>query len=70
MFKTDFLDEVALDVPIGSWSIQPDTTNEIAVIRNNMWAGFTAYHKAGSCEFGGVYVGDGFKNTDLCFQMM
>ena len=54
---------------MGSWTIQPDTTNEVAVIRNNLWAGFTAYHKAGSGDFGGVYVGDGVKNVDLCFQM-
>ena len=69
VFQPDFLDEVATDVPMGSWTIQPDTTNEVAVIRNNLWAGFTAYHKAGSGDFGGVYVGDGVKNVDLCFQM-
>ena len=67
VFKPDFLDEVSIDLPMGTWSIQPDTTNTLAVIRNNVWAGFTAYHKAGTCEFGGVYVGDGFKNSDLVF---
>ena len=41
----------------------------MAVIRNNVWAGFTAYNKASSNDFGGIYVGDGLKNLDLCFQM-
>ena len=69
VFQPDFLDEVATDIPMGCWTIQPDTTNEVAVIRNNLWAGFTAYHKCGTGEYGGVYVGDGVKNVDLCFQM-
>ena len=54
---------------MGCWSIQADSTNQIAVIRNNVWAGFTAYHKSGTGDFGGVYVGDGFKNTEVCFMM-
>ena len=41
----------------------------MAIIRNNVWAGFTAYHKAATGDFGGVYVGDGLKNLDLCFQL-
>jgi len=69
VFYNDFLDDVSKDVPIGCWSIMEDTTKEIAVIRNNVWAGFTAFHKAATCDFGGVYVGDGFKNSDLCFQL-
>ena len=69
VFATDFLDEVSEDMPNGSWSIQKDSTGQMAVIRNNIWAGFTAYHKVASNDFGGVYVGDGLKNLDLCFQM-
>ena len=60
---------MSCDVPTGCWSIQKDTTGCQAVIRNNVWAGFTAYHKAGSCDFGGVYVGDGLKNIELAFQL-
>ena len=67
VFQTDFLDEVSTDVPMGMWSIQKDVTGMCAIIRNNVWAGFTAYHKSCSEEFGGVYVGDGLKNLDLCF---
>ena len=51
------------------WSIQKDTTGQMAVIRNTIWAGFTAYHKAASGDFGGIYVGDGLKNRDLCFML-
>ena len=69
MFQPDFLDEVALDTPMGCWSIQPDTTNEVAIIRNNLWAGFTAFHQCGTGRFGGVYVGDAVKNIEICFQM-
>ena len=41
----------------------------MAVIRNNIWAGFTAYHRAGCADYGSVYVGDGSKNLELCFQL-
>lgn len=69
VFQPDFLDEVSSDQPVGMWSCQKDATGCVAIIRNNVWAGFTAYHKASSADFGGVYVGDGLKNLDLCFQM-
>ena len=46
VFHADFLDEVSTDVPIGSWSIQKDCTGQTAIIRHNVWAGFTAYHTA------------------------
>ena len=69
MYQTNFLDEVSMDLPSGMWSCQKDTTGEMAIIRNNVWAGFTAYHKACSEDFGGIYVGDGLKNLDLCFQL-
>lgn len=69
VFQPDFLDEVSCDLPKGRWSIQKDMTGQCAVIRNNIWAGYTAYHKSCSTEFGGVYVGDGSKNLDLVFQL-
>ena len=69
VFQSDFLDDVITDVPMGCWSIQKDTTDQITIIRNNVWAGFTAYQKTASEDFGGVYVGDGIKNRDLCFQL-
>jgi len=67
IFQPNFLDEVADDMPQGCWSIQKDSTGQVAVIRNNVWAGFTAYYKVSSNDFGGIYVGDGLKNLDLPF---
>lgn len=67
IFQPNFLDEVADDMPQGCWSIQKDSTGQVAVIRNNVWSGFTAYNKVSSNDFGGVYVGDGLKNLDLPF---
>ena len=69
VYQPDFLDEVSTDLPSGMWSCQKDATGEMAIIRNNVWAGFTAYHKAASEDFGCIYVGDGLKNLDLCFQL-
>ena len=69
VFEPNFLDEVSKDTPKGMWSIQKDANGQTAIIRNNVWSGYTAYHKACSCDFGGVYVGDGQKNLDLVFQL-
>ena len=69
VFQPDFLDEVSTDTPTGVWSIQKDSNGKCAVIRNHMWAGYTAYHVAGTNSFGGVYVGDGLKNADLAFMI-
>ena len=69
VFQADFLDEVSTDLPCGMWSIQQDSSCSMAVIRNNVWAGYTAYHGACTADFGGVYVGDGQKNLDLVFQI-
>lgn len=69
VFQPDFLDDVCSDLPSGTWSIQKDSTGRCAVIRNNVWAGYTAYHTAETCDFGGVYVGDGLKNLDFVFQL-
>lgn len=67
IFQPDFLDDVSSDRPLGMWSIQRDSTDRTAVIRNNVWAGYTAYHCSGTDKFGGVYVGDGLKNLDFQF---
>lgn len=69
VFQPDFLDEVSSDMPQGLWSVQKDSNGKTAVIRNHVWAGYTAYHKVGSNTFGGVYIGDGLKNADLAFMI-
>jgi len=69
VFQPDFLDEVSTDLPNGCWSVQKDSNGKCAVIRNHVWAGYTAYHVAGTNNFGGVYIGDGLKNADLAFMI-
>ena len=66
IFKRDFLDEVVVK-PKMVWSVQRDDTGKMAVIRNNMWKGYTAFHKVNTNEHGSVYVGDGLKNENFCF---
>jgi radial spoke head protein 9 len=48
IFQPDFLDECHTDKPTGVWSIQKDSNCRTAIIRNNSWAGYTAYHQAGT----------------------
>lgn len=67
VFQPNFLDDVTSDLPRGQWSVQKDSTQKTAIIRNHVWTGFTAYHTTGSSEFGCCYVGDGQKNTDFAF---
>ena len=69
VFQADFLDDMWSDQPTGCWSIQKDSNATSAIIRHNVWAGYLAYHKKATQEFGGCYVGSGLKNTDLAFQL-
>jgi hypothetical protein len=61
------LDDVHCDLPVGVWSIQNDGSSSKAMIRNNLWKGYTAWHKANSFDHGALYVGDGLKNDNFCF---
>ena len=67
IFHRNFLDEVTSDEPKGCWALQKDTAGRMAMIRNNIWKGYTAFAKVGSQEHGSVYVGDGVKNENFCF---
>lgn len=70
VFNGEFLDNLALDVPLSSWSVQKDPINALVVtIRSRVWPGYFAYHRANSGVFGGVYMGDGVKNIDLMFML-
>ncbi len=64
---SDFMDSIASAVR-GSWSIQtrPDRSVEL---KSLVWPGYTFFHKLGSAQYGGVYVGDGTKNADLAFML-
>ena len=41
----------------------------LAIIRNHLWKGYTSYHAVGTQQHGGIYVGDGLKNLNMCFMM-
>lgn len=69
IFNKSFLDDVHTDLPKGCWSLQKDNTQTMAVIRNNVWRGFTAYHTVNTNEHGCIYVGDGLKNGNFCFMV-
>jgi radial spoke head protein 9 len=69
IFQRDFLEEVAGDEPVGCWTLQKDHTGSMALIRNNVWKGYMAYHRVSSQEHGAIYVGDAMKNVNLCFMI-
>lgn len=69
IFRPDFLESIAEDDIRGSWSVQPDTTRSQVIIKCLLWPGYYAYHKLNSKIYGGVYIGDGIKNSDLPFML-
>jgi len=69
IFKANFLDDPALDQPVGQWSIQKDSNGNVAMIRSYLWPGYFGYHKVGTKKFGGVYIGEGLKNLELPFTL-
>ncbi len=69
IFQRTFLDDIVVDKPIGQWSVQKDHTGTVAVLRNLLWPGFFAYHKANTKQFGSFYIGEGIKNAELPFML-
>mmetsp|Transcript_24904 Transcript_24904/g.28594 ORF Transcript_24904/g.28594 Transcript_24904/m.28594 type:complete len:113 (-) Transcript_24904:35-373(-) len=69
IFRQDFLESIAHDEIKGSWSVQPDTTKSQVIIKSLLWPGYYGYHKLRTKIFGGVYIGDGIKNSDLVFML-
>jgi radial spoke head protein 9 len=68
VFDFDFLDSIADDPIKDSWSIHVDNMKSICTLRNLVWPGYFAYHKANTDEFGGAYIGYGIKNVDIPFM--
>ena len=69
IYQPNFLDDISVDrPPHGVWCLQKDSSST-AVLRNLLWPGSFAFHKAGTKQFGCVYIGDGIKNTDVAFQI-
>ena len=68
VFDFDFLDSIADDSIKDSWSLHLDSTRTTCTLRNLIWPGYFAYHKANTDEYGGVYIGYGIKNNDIPFM--
>ena len=69
VLSPNILDDLARDTPFGSWSIQKNGNNTGVVLRSLLWPGYYAYADMNSSNFGGVYIGDGIKNSDLPFLL-
>ena len=65
---SDFMDSIASAHVRGSWSIQtcPDRSVHL---KSLAWPGYSFFHKLGTSQYGGIYVGDGAKNGDLAFML-
>ena len=68
VFDFDFLDSISDDPIKDSWSLHLDSTRTTCTLRNLIWPGYFAYHKANTDEYGGVYIGYGIKNNDIPFM--
>ena len=66
IFSSKFLDDLTDDNPKECWSILK-VGSDTALIRNNIWRGFTGYAKAGTTRNGCCYVGNGMRNNSLAF---
>jgi len=69
IFVADFLDNVAQGQPRGGWTVMRDTTQRFGILRNRVWPGFMAYHRANTQVYGNFYYGNGIKNCDLAFMI-
>lgn len=69
IFNPNFLDTLASDPLKGAWSIQKDTTESVAILRNKLWPGYYAYHRVASAIYGSLYIGNGLRNNDLPFMV-
>lgn len=70
IFEGDFLDSAACGSKAsGVWSVMRDLTQRMCVLRNRVWPGAMAYHRANTQVYGNFYMGNGLKNCDLAFQI-
>jgi radial spoke head protein 9 len=69
LFTHDFFDGIEKDLPKGCWSLQVDHSNTLATLRNFLWPGYFGFHLVSTQRFGGIYIGDGIKNSDLPFML-
>lgn len=68
VFKVDFLDEASNQLWKGALTgVKVGTKQNVALLRNHVWPGFTTFSVANSKTFGSFYFGEGIKNMDLTF---
>lgn len=84
IFRFDILDDLDKDnykskrceiisiyiyINLDTWSFQLDSTKKIVNIRNILWPGYFFFHKAETNLYGGVYIGEGIKNSEMPFMI-
>jgi len=67
LHRLDFLDSISEDDIKGSWSLQADESKTQYTVRSLLWPGYLGYHRTNSQTYGGVYFGEGIRNSDLPF---
>ena len=69
IFSDNFLDCAEVESN-AHWTMQKDEINQtIVILRNRLWPGYTAYARANTAIYGGLYIGDGVCNCDLPFMI-
>ena len=68
VYNNDFMDNVADDTPIGSWSMLKDISGSVNVMRSKLWPGYYFFHKVNTNIYGGLYIGNGCKALDMPFM--
>lgn len=51
------------------WSAQVNTSQTLGTVRSFLWPGYLAYVFFNKALFGGVYYGNGIKQTELPFYV-
>lgn len=67
--STEFLDPLSEDSPAGIWALRSDLERGEVTCRSLIWPGYFFYHKLSTPDFGGIYFGDGQRNTDIGFML-
>lgn len=68
VFKVDFLDDASNQLWKGALTgVKTGSKQNVALLRNHVWPGFTTFSVADSKTFGSFYFGEGIKNMDLTF---
>jgi len=65
---TDFMDSIGAAHTRGSWSIQTRADRTVH-LKSLQWPGYFFFHRLGTSQYGGIYVGDGSVNKDLAFML-